>query len=91
MKISPKPIGISPKFDLLKRIDEICLNENLLTFVRKAHLTLELGGKFKRRDLFKRSLLYYATIGNYTDLLLYLLQSEANIDSCDIYGRTPLS
>ena len=91
MKISPNSIGISPEFDRLKRVDEIYLNDELLTFVGKAYLTLESEGKFKRRDLFKRSLIYYAAIGNCTDILLYLLQSKANISSCDMHGPTTLS
>jgi ankyrin repeat protein len=42
-------------------------------------------------DCYERSLLHYAAMGNCTNLLLFLLQSNPNIDSRDHWGRTPLS
>ena len=67
---------------------EIRPNDDHLNFVEEAHLSLQSRGKFKRRDLFGRSLLHYAAIGDCTHLLL---QAEPKIDSRDMHGRTPFS
>jgi ankyrin repeat protein len=91
IKNTPRTIDISPEFDRLKRIREISLSEDLVMFIEKSYLLLQSRRGLKRRDQFKRSLLYYAAIGNCTNLLHYLLQNKLDIDSRDIYGRTPLS
>ena len=93
MGIKPTP-GCSdtgPEFDRLKTIKAISLNAGLVAFVEKAHSSLQSGGRFKKRDCYKRSLFHYAAMGNCTNLLLYLLQSKPNVDSRDQWGRTPLS
>ena len=83
--------SISAEFDRLKNIREIYLSDDFLKFVEKAYLSLQSKGNFKKRDIYKRSLLHYAAMGNCTQLLQYLLQTEQKIDTRDMYGRTPLS
>jgi FOG: Ankyrin repeat len=91
MKNAPDFTDIAPEFDRLKNIKEIILNKELVTFVEKAYSSLQSRRGLKRRDCFKRSLLHYAAMGDCTNLLLYLLQSEPKIDSRDMHGWTPLS
>lgn len=91
MKNTPSPTDIGPEFDRLKSIREISLNEDLVMFVEKSYSSLQSRRGLKRRDYFKRSLLHYAAMGDCTNLLYYLLQSRPEIDSRDMWGRTPLS
>ena len=83
--------SIGPEFGRLKSLREIYLHDKSLNFVEKAYLSLRKKGKFEKRDIYKRSLLHYAAIGDCTQLLQYLLQAEQKIDIRDMYGRTPLS
>ena len=69
---------------------DIYINDNFLKFIEKAYLPLQSKGKFKKQDIYKRSL-HYAAIGNCIHLLQYLLQTEPKIDTRDMHGRTPLS
>lgn len=82
--------SIGPEFDRLKSIQEIYLRDNFLKFVEKAYLSLQSKGNFKKQDIYKRSL-HYAAMGNCTNLLQYLLQTEQKIDIRDMHRRTPLS
>lgn len=91
MKNTPSNPDICYKFGRLKSIREISLNEDLLKFVEKSYSSLQSRRCLKRRDYFKRSLLHYAAMGDYTHLLYCLLQSKSEIDSQNIWGRTPLS
>jgi ankyrin repeat protein len=93
MKSNPDYTDIGPEFDHLKNMMEILLNEDLVRFVEKACSSLQSRRGLKRRDCYKRSLLHYAAMGNCTNLLLYILQTERNnvIESRDMWGRTPLS
>ena len=86
---SLNPIG--PEFDRLKNIQEVYSNDNHLKYIQKVYLSLQSKGKFKKRDIYKRSLLHYAAMGNCIHLLQYLLQTEPKIDTRDMHGRTPLS
>ncbi|CAI7619551.1 unnamed protein product [Penicillium pancosmium] len=79
------------EFDYLKTIKEISRNQEITAFVEEAQSSLESKGSFEGVDCYERSLLHYAAMGNCLDLLLFLLQSNPNIDSRDHWGRTPLS
>jgi ankyrin repeat protein len=91
MKNTPRSTDISPEFDRLKSIREICLNEDLVKFVEKSYSSLQSRRCLKRRDYFERSLLHYTAMGGCTNLLHNLLQSRPEIDSRDMWGRAPLS
>ncbi|KAJ5098418.1 hypothetical protein N7532_005419 [Penicillium argentinense] len=79
------------EFDYLKTIKEISRNQEITAFVEKAQSSLESQGYFEDVDCYERSLLHYAGMRNCLNLLLFLLQSNPNIDSRDHWGRTPLS
>ena len=91
MKNNPNRTTIGHEFARLKKIREISLNDDLVTFVEESYASLQSQGVLEQLDCFKRSLLHYAAIGDCTNLLLYLLHSEPEIDSRDQWGRTPLS
>ena len=91
MKTSHGYLDTIAEFDHLKNIDVVVIHVEVMALVEKAHSSLQSRGNFNKRDYHKRSLLYYAAIGNYTNLLLYLLKSKQNVDSRDHWGRTPLS
>jgi hypothetical protein len=80
-----------PEFDYLKTMTEISGNKEIKAFVQKAHWSLESGGSFMELDCCGRSLLHYAAMGDCINLLLFLLESNPNVDPRDHGGRTPLS
>ncbi|CRG92707.1 Pc22g26470 [Talaromyces islandicus] len=81
---------IDSEFERLKTIYEISINKNLVQFIEESH-SLFPSQALEGRDIFQRSLLHYAAMGDCTSLLHYLLQSKPDIDSRDMHGRTPLS
>ena len=70
VKTNPNYTDISPKSEHLKNIWETVLNNDLVRFVETACSSLQSRRGLKRRDCYKRSLLYYAAMGNCTNLLL---------------------
>lgn len=91
MKINPDRTDIGLEFARLKSIREISLNDDLVMFVERSFSSLQSPRVLEQQDCFKRSLLHYAAMGDCTNLLVYLLHSEPEIDSRDQWGRTPLS
>ena len=75
----------------MKTIRGIARDPVLAVFVEKARLSFGAQKKFKKLDCHKRSLLYYAAMGNCTILLSYLLESKPDVEPRNQWRRTPLS
>ena len=81
---------MNDKFQCMKTIREIALNDGVIAFLEEAHASLKANGATNPQGLSKRPLLHYSAMQNCTKLLHFLLQNGAAVDCCDQNKQTPL-
>ncbi|CRL27340.1 unnamed protein product [Penicillium camemberti] len=62
---------IDGEFQRLESIEEICFDEDVMTFLQDAQATLKYKGIYNLQGPFKSSLIHYAVMGDCAELLLY--------------------
>ncbi|CAP79403.1 Pc17g01160 [Penicillium rubens Wisconsin 54-1255] len=82
---------IDGEFERLKSIQMNALDKNVMAFLEATHKSVQAKGIYNPRGPFERSLIHYAAMGDCTELLLQLLETEAPIEDRDQNKRTPLS
>jgi hypothetical protein len=92
-RISPKSMAIiDGEFLRLKEFNEVKLNGDIRDFMEDAHSSFKSKGALNPRGpKFKKSLIHYAAMGDYSELLRVLLANGAARDDRDQNSRTPLS
>lgn len=74
---------IDKEFDRLKNIRANKMNIEVVDFLEKARVSIKTKSICNLRDQFKRCLMYYAAIGNCTQLLLQLIEIGTQVDDLD--------
>lgn len=82
---------IDGKFQRMKSFRENRLDNDIMTFLKRACASLNAKGASNYQGPYKRPLLHYAAMGDCTELLRFLLQNGAEVDCHDQNKRTPLS
>jgi ankyrin repeat protein len=75
----------------LKEMEDNQSSEDVIDFLEHAHSVLQFNGVFNLQGPCKRSLMHFAAMGDYQELLLQLLALRTPIDLRDGHHRTPLS
>ena len=79
---------IDGEFQRLEGIEEICFDEDVMTFLQDEQSRFKYKGIYNLRGPYN---IHYAAMGDCAELLLYLRQDRTAKDDLDHNKRTPLS
>jgi ankyrin repeat protein len=93
IRISPESMAIiNCEFLRLKEFNEVQLDADIRGFLEDAHSSFKSKSALNPRETkFKIFLVHYATMGDCSELLRFLLANGAAGDDCGQNSRTPLS